>query len=171
VESDYFNSKFAPKGEDDSLISGKYVEINGRKYLADDSTPDDFAQKGLMLNPDYIHRLVGNNFTDFNQLIPKKDRWNSIFVPGTKIEENGKSPASVTLNVSGNTLSWNPVLESDIIGYRVYKSGIFTHKVASIKTGSSLTYSAADGDYYVTAVDIKGNESEASNPAVIGEYP
>jgi penicillin-binding protein len=171
VESDYFNSKFAPKEEDDSLISGKYVEVNGRRYLADDSTPDDFAQKGLMLNPDFINRLVGHNFTDYNQLIPKKDRWDSIFVPGAKIEENGKLPASVTLNVSGDTFSWSPVPEPDIIGYRVYKSGLFTHRVASIKAGSSLSYTASDGDYYVTAVDIKGNESEASNPAVIGEYP
>jgi penicillin-binding protein len=171
VESDYFNTKFAPKEEDNSLISGKYVEMNGKKYLADDSAPDDFAQKGLMLNPEYIKHLVGNNFTDYNQLIPKKDRWNHIFVPGAKIEENGKPPASVTLTVSGNTLSWNPVPEPDVIGYRVYKIGLFTHKVASIKTGSSLTYTASDGDYYITAVDIKGNESEASNPEVIGEYP
>jgi penicillin-binding protein len=172
VESDYFNSKFAPKEQDNSLINGNYVDMNGSKYLADDSTPDDFAQKGPMLNSDFINRLVGSNFNDYTQLIPKKDRWDHIFVPGAKkIEENGKPPSSVTLTVSGNTLSWNAVPDPDIIGYRVYQSGLFTKKEASIKTGSSLTYTASDGDYYVTAVDIRGNESVASNQVVIGEYP
>lgn len=171
VESDYFTTKFAPKEKDDSLINGNYVEVSGKKYLAADTTPADFAQKGLMLNPEFITRLVGTNFKDYNQLIPKKDRWSNIFVPGARIEENGKTPGSVTLTMSGNTLSWAPVPETDIIGYRVYKTGFFTNKAASIKSGSPLTFTASDGEYYVTAVDIKGNESAASNQIVIGEYP
>jgi penicillin-binding protein len=172
VVSDYFNAKFAPKEKDNSLISGNYVEVNGKKYLADNSTPADFTKKGLMLHPDFIKSLVGNDFKDYHQLIPKKDHWKKILVPEAKIVENGKTPASVTLAVSGDTLTWNPVPETDIIGYRVYKSGIFTHNVASIKQGSSLTFTGSDGEYYVTAVDSKGKESPASNPVVIGEsYP
>jgi penicillin-binding protein len=167
VESDYFNAKFAPKEKDDSLINGNFVVIGGKKYLAEDSTPADFAQKGLMLNPDYINRLVGKNFKDYNQLIPKKDRWTNVFVPETKITENGKAPANVSLTVSGNLISWNPVPETDIIGYRVYSTGFFGKKEAVIKSGSPLSFNATAGQYFVTAVDIKGNESPASNIATV----
>ncbi len=71
VESDYFNEKFVPTKVDDSLIDGNFVQIGDKKYLALDSTPNDFAQKGLMLNPDFITRIVGSNFKDTSQLIPK----------------------------------------------------------------------------------------------------
>lgn len=171
VESDYFNTKFVPTKMDDSLISGNYVEIGDKKYLANSSTPDDFAQKGIMLNPDFITRIAGNNFKDYNQLIPKRDRWKNILVPNAKLEENGKSPASVSLAVSGTTLAWSPVAESDIIGYRVYKTEAAPVKVASIKNGTSLGYTASPGSYYVTAVDISGNESAPSNTVQIGIAP
>jgi penicillin-binding protein len=169
VESDYFNAKFVPKDPDNSLIYGNYVVMGGKNYLADDSTPGDFAQKGYMLNPDFITGLVGNNFKDYSQLIPKKDRWTNIFVPGAKITENGKSPDGVSLTVSGNTLSWAVDSETDIIGYRVYQSGFMSNKVASVKSGSSLSVTVPNGEYYVTAVDIKGNESPASNRVVVGQ--
>lgn len=170
VESDYFNSKFVPTKVDDSLIYGNYVEIGGKKYLANSSTPDDFAQKGLILNPDFITRLVGPNFKDYNQLIPKRDRWGHILVPTAKLEENGKAPASVSLIATGTTLTWSPVAESDVVGYRVYKIGA-AGKIASIKNGTGLSYTASDGAYYVTAVDISGNESAPSAPVQIGIAP
>ncbi len=171
VETDYFNAKYAPKEPDNTLIYGNYVVMGGKKYLADGSTPGDFAQKGYMLNPDFITGLVGSNFKDYNQLIPQKDRWAKIFVPGAKITENGKAPDGVSLSVSGSTLSWTQDSEPDIIGYRVYQSGFKSKKVASVASGSPLSDSVSDGEYYVTAVDIKGNESPASNRVVVGQYP
>lgn len=163
VESDYFNAKFVPTKIDDSLIDGKYVQIGDKKYLALDTTPDDFAQKGVILNPDFIKGMVGNNFTDYAQLIPKKDNWGKILVPTATIKENGKIPSATTISVKGNTITWPSVSESDVIGYRVYKFDLTAHKVASIKSGSSLTYTGDTGSYYVTTVDISGNESSPSN--------
>ena len=80
--------------------------------------------------------------------------------------ENGKAPASLSITVSGSTISWGNHPESDIIGYRVYSGG---KKVASIKAGGSLSYSGGNGSYYVTAVDIAGKESVPSNTAAVGQ--
>lgn len=171
VESDYFNAKFAPTKVDDSLIYGNYVQIGDKKYVANDATPADFAQKGLILNPDFITRLVGPNFSDYNQLIPKRARWGNVLVPSAKMIENGRVPASVTLVATSSTLSWSPVAESDIVGYRVYKLEAAPVKVASIKNGSGLSFSASDGTYYVTAVDISGYESPPSNTVHVGLAP
>jgi penicillin-binding protein 1B len=166
--SDYFNAKFVPKEKDDSLIDGNFVQIGDKKYLAMDKTPEDFAQKGVILNPDAMTRLVGPKFKDYSQLFPNNDKWAKLLVPSAKLDENGKKPATVNLSATGNTLKWSAVPESDIIGYRVYTALPNSTKIASIKTGSNLTYNVPNGTYFVTAVDIAGNESSPSAPVMIG---
>jgi penicillin-binding protein len=168
VESDYFNPNYVPTKIDDSLIEGNFVQIGDKKYLAMDSTPSEFAQKGMILNPDFIKRMVGNNFSNPSQLIPKRSRWGKILVPDSKLVDNGKTPDSVGLVGSGNTLTWSQAPDNDVIGYRVYKDGT---KVAGIKSGSSLSFNASDGMYYVTAVDIAGKESGPSNQVRVGSTP
>lgn len=163
VDSDYFNAKYVPTKVDDSLIEGNYVTVGTRKYLALDSTPAEFVQKGLILNPDFITRMVGKNFSNPSQLIPKRSRWANILVPNAKIVDNGKVPDPVKLAATGNHLSWSASLDNDVIGYRVYHTGLLSSKIASIKSGSSLSYTALPGTYFVTAVDIAGKESAPSN--------
>ena len=165
IESDYFNVNDVPTKVDDSLVEGKFVTIGDKKYLALDSTPQEFAQFGLILNPDFITRMVGNNFKNYSQLIPNKDRWGKILVPNAKMVDNGKKPDGVSLSISGNTLTWTSSPDNDVVGYRVYQSG---SKVASINSGSSLSFTAGSGGYYVTAVDIAGNESAPSNLVDVG---
>ena len=169
VESDYFNEKFVPTQTDDSLIEGNYVQIGDKKYLALDSTPSEFAQKGMILNPDYIENMVGSNFNNPSQLIPKRSRWSNILIPNAKIVDNGKVPDSVNVKVNGDTLTWSPPSDNDIVGYRVYKGEVLASKEASIKSGSMLSFKAKEGSYYVTAVDIAGNESAPSNMVQIGQ--
>ncbi len=171
VRSDYFNVKFAPTKIDDSLINGKYVEISGKKYVANSSTPEDFAQQGVILNLDFIKRLIGSDFNDYSQLIPKRSGWEKVLVPDAELKENGKIPDPVRLTSTGTAITWSVAAEPDIIGYRVYRTGIVPAKIASIKSGSVLSYPAAEGDYYVTAVDISGNESAPSNIVQIGIAP
>ena len=169
VQSDIYNAKFAPTKVDDNLVDGKFVKIGGRNYLALSSTPDDFAQHGLMLNPDFISNMVGKNFRDWSQLIPKKDRWGKILVPSAKLVDNGKSPDPVTLAAAGNKLSWNAAPDRDLVGYRVYLAGGGISKVASIPTGAGLSFTGGPGSYFVTAVDIAGKESAPSNLVQIGQ--
>lgn len=166
IESDYFNVNDVPTKADDSLIEGKFVTVGDKKYLALDSTPAEFAQSGLILNPDFITRMVGNNFKNYSQLIPKKERWGKILVPTAKMGDNGKNPDGVSLTVTGSTLAWSASPDKDVVGYRVYTGG--SSKVASIRSGSSLSFTASSGAFYVTAVDIAGNESAPSNLVEVG---
>lgn len=165
VETDLFNSKYVPTKTDDSLVNGKFVRIGDRKYLALDSTPAEFAESGLILNPDYIEKLFGVN-VDPGQLIPQKDRWSKVLVPQDKIEDNGKTPSAPSIKASGSSIVWGQHPESDVIGYRVYSGGA---KVGSVRAGSGLSFSGGNGSYYVTAVDIAGRESGASNTIQIGQ--
>ncbi|WP_034645486.1 transglycosylase domain-containing protein [Bacillus methanolicus] len=167
VETDLFNAKYVPTKVDDSLIEGKFIRIGARKYLALDSTPAEFAESGLILNPDYIGKIFGIK-ADPQQLIPKKDRWSNVLVPENKLAENGRTPAALNIKITGNSIVWQNHPDHDVIGYRVYKNGA---KAASIKAGSSLSFNATVGSYYVTAVDIAGNESPPSNIVEIRNIP
>ena len=165
IESDYFNVNNVPTKVDDSLVEGKFVTVGGKKYLALDSTPKEFAQFGLVLNPDFITRMVGRNFNNYSQLIPNRGRWGKVLVPTAKMVDNGKNPDGVTLSVSGNTLSWSKSGDNDVVGYQVYQGG---SKVANIRSGSKLSYNAGSGTYHVIAVDIAGKLSAPSNSVEVG---
>ena len=168
VESDYFNAENVPTKQDDSLISGNYVQIGDKRYLALATTPAEFAQQGVILNPDFITQMVGKNFSNTNQLIPKMERWGKILVPDDKMVDNGKRPDGVALSLSGDNLIWSPPADNDIVGYRVYQNEV---KVLSIMSGSPLSVTAPVGTYHVTAVDIAGNESAPSNKVDVGFTP
>jgi penicillin-binding protein len=163
IESDYFNVNNVPRKVDDSLIEGKFVMVGDKKYLALDSTPKEFAQFGLILNPDFIRRMVGSNFHNYSQLIPQKDRWGKILVSTAKMYDDGKNPDRVSLNVKGNTLTWSKSGNNDIVGYRVYQGGVSSKKVGSVVNGSKRSLKVGTGSFYVTAVDIAGKESAPSN--------
>jgi penicillin-binding protein 1B len=162
IESDYFNVNNVPTKVDDSLIEAKYVMVDDKKYLALDSTPKEFAQFGLILNPDFVKRIVGN-FSNTSQLIPQKDRWGKVLVSGARMSDNGKKPDSVSLKVKGNTLTWSASGDNDVVGYRVYQGGLINAKVGSVINGSKRSFKAGTGAFYVTAVDIAGKESAPSN--------
>lgn len=166
VQTDLFNAKYVPTTVDDSLVEGKYVTIGDKKYLALDSTPAEFAQTGMILNPDYIQKLFGIK-TGVQSLIPKKNNssWSNILLPDDKLQDNGKVPSPLSVSVSGSNITWGNHGENDVIGYRIYANGA---KVGSIKTGSALSFTGGNGKYYVTAVDIAGQESAPSNEVLIG---
>ncbi|WAA11730.1 transglycosylase domain-containing protein [Fervidibacillus halotolerans] len=166
VQSDYFIAKYVPTETDNSLIEGKYVTIEDKNYLALNSTPDEFAKSGFILNPDFIKEIAPQLKEDeYEQLIPNNSKWNQIIVPSAKIEENGKNPAPIKIALSSNGIKWSKHGEKDVIGYRVYRiQGDQIEQIGSIIAGESLSFKlSATGFYAVTAVDIAGNESELSN--------
>jgi len=166
VTTDLFKSGTVPSKKDDSLVAGKYVEINNKKYMALDSTPSEFAEEGLMLNPDYIEKLFGISISDSSILSENNPKLKNLIIPNNKIEDNGKAPNALKISQKGNTITWSKHNEKDVIGYRVYKDG---KKVQSIKAGNSLSFKASNGTFIVKAVDIAGKESKASNEIVIGK--
>ena len=166
VSSDYFIAEFVPKEEDNNLIKGKYVTINGKNYLAGENTPDEFTNEGFILDPEYIKKIAPK-LENWNELIPRrnKDAWKNIIIPDNIIEENGKVPSAITISLSNGKLQWKKHSETDVIGYLVYLvNGIHRQKVAAIKADQDLSFQLPGfGQYAVTAVDIAGNESPLSN--------
>ncbi len=165
VTTDLFKSGTVPSKRDDSLVAGKYVKIGDKKYMALDSTPSEFAEPGLMLNPDYIEKLFGIRISDPSILSENNQKLKNLIIPSNKIEENGKTPSPLKINLKGDTITWSKHSEKDVIGYRVYKNG---KKVKSLKTANTLSFKGGNGKYIVKAVDIAGKESKASNEVVIG---
>jgi penicillin-binding protein len=167
VQSDLYNAKFVPQKVDNYLISGSFVEINGKKYAALASTPREFITEGAMIDKQLLEELgVKGQVSDLNNLLPQWKKQNILFA--SRLEENGKVPAPVAVQLSQQTLTWNSHHEHDVIGYRVYyseKEGAPFRAIATIKSGSPLSFhiQTLTGMYYVTAVDIAGKESAPSN--------
>ncbi|RAK21219.1 penicillin-binding protein [Anoxybacillus vitaminiphilus] len=165
VQSDLFNAKFVPRKVDHYLISGAFVEINGKKYAALESTPQEFITAGVMIDKELLKELgMKRESIDLNDLLPKWEGASVLFT--NRLEENGKSPAPLTIQLSKQTVTWKAHHESDIIGYRVYyseKEGAPFRVIQTIKSGKPLSFTVLNGMYYVTAVDIAGKESAPSN--------
>ncbi|MBM7715244.1 transglycosylase domain-containing protein [Siminovitchia sp. FSL H7-0308] len=162
VQSDLFNAKFVPTKVDNSLGNGRYVMIKGKKYMALPSTPQEFTKPGGMLSPEFVKQISLGRAINPAYLIPDNDpRWKNLLAAGAIMQDDGKAPASVSTTMSNGLLTWNESPSHDVVGYRVYSGS--GKRVASIASGSSLSYRAGGGSYYVVAVDIAGRESAPSN--------
>lgn len=166
VTTDLFKSGTAPNKADDSLIAGKIVQIGNQRYVALDSTPSEFTESGLMLNPDYLKKLFGVNISDASSLVQNNPNWNKLATPSKKMSDNGKTPSAITITNSGKGVAWSQHTENDVVGYRIYKDG---KKVGIKKAGEKLYFNSGSGSYTVKAVDIAGRESSASNIIKIGD--
>lgn len=170
VQTDLFNAKYVPTEVDDSLTKGRYVIIKGKTFEALSSTPEEFVTSGVMIKEDYFDGI------DLNKLLPSKFKNLNIVSEGTIASENGKKPGAVgNVSISGSTLRWNESGESDIVGYRIYRapngSNSFS-KLGSVKAadGSSFNIPSGSYAYYVTAVDVAGNESSPSAKVTTGNW-
>lgn len=158
VATDLFHDKFIPK-ETDNLKPVRYVYINGKNYAALDTTPKEFTKEGI--------------YFDTNESISD---WK--FPEGLVTEyakENGKKPNRIEkITVQGRTISWLPPANDDIVGFRIYQINPDTntpHVVGSIASFSK-TYTfhvLTDGDYFITAIDVAGNESKPSQTITIAD--
>ncbi|QZT35061.1 transglycosylase domain-containing protein [Caldalkalibacillus thermarum TA2.A1] len=171
--TDYFNAKFVPTKTDDRVVEARIITVNGERYLAKATTPDDLVEKGIYVLTEKINYPPGwierYKPLDWEIRAPAEE---------DSRQENGKVPAApdnVQAKRSGGgiTVSWSKVNESDLAGYRVYRAGDdgqFKH-IASVLLHEGTVYqdstvSGRDYAYYVTAVDIAGQESEPSAIAV-----
>ncbi|WP_209122118.1 transglycosylase domain-containing protein [Alkalihalobacillus sp. BA299] len=162
VKTDLFNAKFVPTKVDDSLQKVKYVLIDDEPYVALETTPEEFTSDGVMIKEEYLeaYNLDESLQEKLENIIPDRDA-----------EENGKLPDAVTnVSLSGSALTWAKHKENDIIGYRIYRAPNGTNQfemIASVKGSATTTHNINSGTYgyYVTAVDVAGNESPASNIA------
>ena len=63
-----------------------------KDYMALDSTPAEFSESGLILNPDAIQNLFSVS-ANVSQLIPGNSSLGNALVPNAKMADNGKTPA------------------------------------------------------------------------------
>ena len=170
VRSDLFNRNvFIPSKVDDSLNASSSVMVNGKAYVALDSTPSEFVIKsGSGINPEFAKRILGRLGGDASKLWPSST---SKVVSSAKFNADGNAPQAVKASLSGKTMKWSKSASNDVIGYRVYDITNDGRKlVTTLKDGDGHQANVTDGkSYMVVAVDITGKESSPSNAIAAAE--
>ncbi|WP_153464819.1 transglycosylase domain-containing protein [Sediminibacillus terrae] len=180
VGSDIFNSKFAPDEEDNSLVSGDFVKVDGKSVKAGDKSPSEFTDgDGVSLNPDWLEVNMYDTLSDLSVLKPRNagGAWDKVsFSAGSSassdISDDGKAPSPPSsLSNSGTKLKWKKSSSKDVVGYRIFraesKDGSFS--LIGNTTDSSYTVPSKGAVYQVKAVDYFGRESSASKTIQIGK--
>jgi penicillin-binding protein len=182
--TDLFNRQFIPTKTDDSHQKARIVQYNQERYLAKEGTPDDFVSEGIFFrSPDPLppadqiqaqNKRVPTRPPDWDQRLPDKED------PRTEVPGQPAPPHSVTIARTNNqiVLTWKSAGEADLLGYRLYRADVssgFVH-IATIKDPAIFTYTdttATSGEYgyYLTAVDITGQESQPSAIVSSGQVP
>jgi len=174
--TDLFNRQFIPTKVDDTHQKARVVVVGDNRYLAKESTPSDFVSEGiffkspepLTLSSEQIkskNSKAGTRPPDWDQRLPE------IEDPRTDQPGAPTAPTNVAISRSGNNivLSWKSGAEPDLLGYRIYRASVengFVH-LATVKDPLTLTYtdsaaSLTESGYYITAVDVAGQESSPS---------
>lgn len=171
--SDLFNAKFAPNETGDALNKGTYVIVNGEKYAAHEHTPAPFTEEGVIVRGAYLEKnFLDVSIEQFYNFLPKD--WEHV-VPAKELKENGKRPAAVKgVSLKDGLLQWQSHPESDIVGYRVYaksKGDDTFRNIGDVKASENSSYATPSGahEFYVTAVDIDGQESNRSKTVKSGD--
>lgn len=172
--TDLFNRQFIPTKTDDSHQRARVVVVGNDRYLAKPSTPTDFVSEGiffkspepLVLSSEQIKSInskAGTRPPDWDQRLPEKEDPRTD-QPGVPVAPTN---IKVTRTGSQTVLSWKSGGEPDLLGYRIYRTNAdhgYIH-LATVKDPLTLTYtdqSPAESAYYITAVDVAGQESAPS---------
>lgn len=158
--TDLFNSKvFVPTKADDSLTSSSAVTIRGQRYRPLNGTPSAFiTQGGVALSSDFAKRMLGTYGGDQSKLISGASYGGGAV---SSMGDDGVAPAAPSAAVNGSTISWTASSSRDVVGYYIYRQG--GGRIGTVSESSGRARSISHGSYYVTAVDIAGRESGASN--------
>lgn len=159
AHNELFQSGKVPKDTCDVHIEARVVEYEGKRYIANDKTPDDMIiDKGVGIRiPDH-HRGLNLHYESGDHNIP----WER---DPRKSEGTPKAPQ---VTVKNGTVTWQHTGQASVVGYRVYRStgGDNFNLVASIRLDQEMRYAGeADAEYIVKAVDVVGLESGDSNIA------
>lgn len=174
VETDLFSANNVPTTTDDNLSNAGFVRIGEETYIANERTPAEFVESGIVLTPEFIDNQIGGEILrPEEELIPSDSRWEQLLIPDNVLEENGKAPDPLRITQQGSTLRWSTHPEEDVVGYYVYNvtDSAETRVDALANTQSGYSVNVGDGSYAVRAVDITGQLSPLSNVMQIGEPP
>lgn len=165
VVTEIFNRKFVPTETDDLHVKARVIPYNGSFYLAKAETPDDMVKTRIGIkSPDRLD--LPNNPDKYNISFKPLD-WDKRLPDreDPRVDDgNVPAPPQGTSSQSGK-LTWTANSEADIVGYRVYRSTIGSafEKVGVVLQPNDKSFPLSQqGVYYVTAVDVTGNESGPS---------
>lgn len=190
--TDLFNAKYVPTESDDGISKAKYITYNSVNYLPLEGTPEDFLKEKIVVKRDKpIQDLVKELLAAFPAM--KEHKPLEYYMPTdaktdfpTEIDprvDDGTAPTapgnvSVSYSTGKAIISFSPSGSPDVVGYRLYRSlngGAFQKQAVLMadeknKVFAPGTPASANATFYVTAVDVAGNET-ASDSASGGATP
>ncbi len=184
--TDIFNKKFIPTEVDESLAYARVVYYDGKRYYANQETPDDMVQTGVFYHRDPYELPVPDPEDpnpkpkkkppiDFDRELPNEPDPRELTGLAPEVPEG-----LVIEVVDGkNTVTWDKVNNPNIIGYRAYKytslRGDFRYAGTVLQKDlepGRLAFEDATGGralYYIVAVEVGGTESMRSK--IVGTMP
>jgi penicillin-binding protein len=184
--SDIFNRKYVPKNNENGVTRAKYITYQGVNYIPRDGTPDDMLNERTVIKRE---KPISELIKELQQAFSVMKRHNSLsyYLPQdadktapTQIDprkEDGvapNAPSNVSISYNGGkaTIIFSPSGNSDVVGYRLYRSAngdSFQRLGKVVMADGSKVFSDSPGgsgfSYYVTAVDVGGHESGPSSKA------
>ncbi|CAM2822526.1 transglycosylase domain-containing protein [Paenibacillus sediminis] len=183
--TDIFNQKYVPTEPDDGIIQAKYITYEGVNYIPNEKTPLDMVKEQVVVKREKpIGQLVKELEEAFSQMkgdhkpisyyMPEDAGVDAPIEPDPRVDDGQvpSAPTNVKLENKGGAviITFNSNAEKDVVGYRLYRSlngGAFQNQGSPILTGDKTQFKSyiSDGnsyDYYITAVDVVGNESTPS---------
>ncbi|RPE02715.1 transglycosylase domain-containing protein [Paenibacillus polymyxa] len=184
--SDIYNSKFLPKNSENGVTRAKYITYQGVNYIPRDGTPDDMLYERTVRKRE---KPISELIKELQQAFRVMRRHNSLsyYLPQDADKEaptqidprkddgaapNAPSSVSVSYSDGKAIISFSPSGNSDVVGYRLYRStdgGSFQRLGKVVMADGSKVFSDSPGgssaSYYVTAVDVGGHESGPSTQA------
>lgn len=186
--TDIFNRKFIPTQQEDALVQMKYVTYDNVNYTPNPATPADMLREKVVVKREKpMSQLIEELKKALSYLSSKGGKVRPIddYIPldanldapaSEDPRKDDGSPPQAPTNVATETLKDSKIrisfaenTEKDIVGYRLYRSlngGPFQQQ-GSVLIGDQLRFlnyvSSSNGySFYVTAVDVVGNESAPS---------
>ncbi|WP_248548072.1 transglycosylase domain-containing protein [Paenibacillus odorifer] len=184
--TDIFNTKYVPKESDDGISKAKYITYKGVNYIPLEGTPEEFLKEKIVVKREKpIQELVKELLSAFPKMKDHKSL--EYYMPAdaktdfpTEVDprvDDGASPAAPgNVNVSYSTgkavISFSASSSADVVGYRLYRSlngGSFQKQSILMADENKVftpgTPASANATFYVTAVDVAGNETASGSVA------
>ena len=197
LSTDLFNKKYLPTEEEDMLEKAAVIPYNGYNYIPQPNTPADFIQEKIVIKrPKPIRTIIEElkeTFEKYPAAATRNRPLEYYYTPDMHMDaptevdprvDDGlapPAPTGLTLEKEGgnNRIRFQPVAAEDVIGYRIYMSvnfGPFRRFEGLIRYAGEdpnfLVGARSPNDaYYITAVDVAGNESPPSQIVYSGEAP
>lgn len=195
LSTDLFNKKYLPTEEEDMLERAKVITYNGFNYIPQPGTPEDFIQEKIVIKrPKPIRAIIEELKETFAKYPAANNRNRPLeyyYTQDMKMDAPSEvdprvddglpppAPTGLTLEKEGgnNRIRFEPVAAEDVIGYRIYMSvnyGPFKRFEGLVRYAGEdpnfLVGARSPNDaYYITAVDVAGNESAPSPVVYSGE--